>query len=295
MLPNHSPLVIAEQFGTLAALFPGRIDLGLGRAPGSDGITAQGPAARSCFGRTRSRKTCSNCSITFEPAQPGQMVQRRTGGWARCPALDPGIEPVRGSTRGRPRPSVRFRVAFRAGTDAPGDRDLQAAVPPLGSARAGRYVMLGPQRLRRRHRCRGAPALHLGRAAVHQPAAWDAGQAAAAHRGSGAPLGSARRLSSSARALSASVVGSPETVRQGLESFILAHRPDELMIAGANLCDHDGAAALVRDPGRRRRRDGAQAMTETCGRPPERGGRASAVRRSAARTTFRNISTTLIT
>ena len=36
MLPNHAPLVIAEQFGTLAALHPGRIDLGLGRAPGSD-------------------------------------------------------------------------------------------------------------------------------------------------------------------------------------------------------------------------------------------------------------------
>src|SRR6476469_1399089 len=41
MLPNHSPLVIAEQFGTLASLFPGRIDLGLGRAPGSDQLTAQ--------------------------------------------------------------------------------------------------------------------------------------------------------------------------------------------------------------------------------------------------------------
>lgn len=40
MLPNHSPLVIAEQFGTLASLFPGRIDLGLGRAPGSDQVTA---------------------------------------------------------------------------------------------------------------------------------------------------------------------------------------------------------------------------------------------------------------
>ena len=36
MLPNHAPLVIAEQFGTLASLFPGRIDLGLGRAPGTD-------------------------------------------------------------------------------------------------------------------------------------------------------------------------------------------------------------------------------------------------------------------
>jgi luciferase family oxidoreductase group 1 len=41
MLPNHSPLVIAEQFGTLEAMYPGRIDLGLGRAPGSDQVTAR--------------------------------------------------------------------------------------------------------------------------------------------------------------------------------------------------------------------------------------------------------------
>src|SRR6187551_2897549 len=40
MLPNHAPLVIAEQFGTLESLFPGRIDLGLGRAPGTDPTTA---------------------------------------------------------------------------------------------------------------------------------------------------------------------------------------------------------------------------------------------------------------
>ncbi|HET7299719.1 MAG TPA: MsnO8 family LLM class oxidoreductase, partial [Oleiagrimonas sp.] len=40
MLPNHSPMVIAEQFGTLDAMYPGRIDLGLGRAPGSDQLTA---------------------------------------------------------------------------------------------------------------------------------------------------------------------------------------------------------------------------------------------------------------
>src|SRR5437762_7384167 len=49
MLPNHSPLVIAEQFGTLAALFPGRIELGLGRAPGTDGLTAR--ALRRAEGR----------------------------------------------------------------------------------------------------------------------------------------------------------------------------------------------------------------------------------------------------
>src|ERR1700716_2030421 len=41
MLPNHSPLAIAEQFGTLESLYPARIDLGLGRAPGSDGLTAR--------------------------------------------------------------------------------------------------------------------------------------------------------------------------------------------------------------------------------------------------------------
>src|SRR5712672_2140950 len=40
MLPNHAPLVIAEQFGTLASLYPGRIDLGIGRAPGTDQLTA---------------------------------------------------------------------------------------------------------------------------------------------------------------------------------------------------------------------------------------------------------------
>src|SRR3954469_23822218 len=41
MLPNHAPLVIAEQFGTLESLYPGRIDLGVGRAPGTDPITAR--------------------------------------------------------------------------------------------------------------------------------------------------------------------------------------------------------------------------------------------------------------
>lgn len=55
MLPNHAPLVIAEQFGTLAALHPGRIDLGLGRAPGTDQVTVRAlrrdPAAADTFPR----------------------------------------------------------------------------------------------------------------------------------------------------------------------------------------------------------------------------------------------------
>jgi luciferase family oxidoreductase group 1 len=63
MLPNHSPLVIAEQFGTLEALFPGRVDLGLGRAPGTDMNTARACAATSRPAPTASPTTLSNCSI----------------------------------------------------------------------------------------------------------------------------------------------------------------------------------------------------------------------------------------
>lgn len=63
MLPNHSPLVIAEQFGTLAELHPGRIDLGLGRAP-----APTSGRCRRCAGIRRrpsaSRRTCSSCRAT---------------------------------------------------------------------------------------------------------------------------------------------------------------------------------------------------------------------------------------
>ena len=61
MLPNHAPLVIAEQFGTLESLFPGRIDLALGRAPGSDQITARA-LRRKPSTPTHFRRTCSSSS-----------------------------------------------------------------------------------------------------------------------------------------------------------------------------------------------------------------------------------------
>jgi alkanesulfonate monooxygenase SsuD/methylene tetrahydromethanopterin reductase-like flavin-dependent oxidoreductase (luciferase family) len=57
MLPNHSPLVIAEQFGTLESLYPGRIDLGLGRAPGSDQADSRALRRTCSPTRTNSRRT----------------------------------------------------------------------------------------------------------------------------------------------------------------------------------------------------------------------------------------------
>ena len=62
MLPNHAPLVIAEQFGTLESIYPGRIDLGLGRAPGGDHRTARQAACDTGWAAaaTPSRRTCSS-------------------------------------------------------------------------------------------------------------------------------------------------------------------------------------------------------------------------------------------
>src|SRR5690606_15031399 len=78
MLPNHAPLAVAEQFGTLASLFPDRIDLGLGRAPGSDMATARAlrrdPASGDEF-----PQQVQELQYFFAPAAPGQAVQAVPG------------------------------------------------------------------------------------------------------------------------------------------------------------------------------------------------------------------------
>jgi luciferase family oxidoreductase group 1 len=84
MLPNHSPLVIAEQFGTLEALFPGRIDLGLGRAPGTDGLTWRAlrrePAASERF-----PDDVLELQLLLGPVQPGQRVRAVPGADSNVP------------------------------------------------------------------------------------------------------------------------------------------------------------------------------------------------------------------
>jgi len=79
MLPNHAPLLIAEQFGTLAALHPWRVELGLGRAPGSDQITAR--AMRRTLHSTGEEFPQDVIELMgyFQPVQPGQPVQAVPG------------------------------------------------------------------------------------------------------------------------------------------------------------------------------------------------------------------------
>ncbi|MDT8264888.1 LLM class flavin-dependent oxidoreductase, partial [Roseomonas sp. DSM 102946] len=79
MLPNHAPLVIAEQFGTLAALFPGRVDLGLGRAPGSDMRAARALRRNLDSDPDGFPRDVVELQSYFRPARPGQPLQAVPG------------------------------------------------------------------------------------------------------------------------------------------------------------------------------------------------------------------------
>ncbi|HXP03346.1 MAG TPA: LLM class flavin-dependent oxidoreductase [Stellaceae bacterium] len=79
MLPNHAPLMIAEQFGTLAALHPGRVELGLGRAPGSDQLTMRAMRRNLLAGPEQFPQDVVELMGYFRPSEPGQRLQAVPG------------------------------------------------------------------------------------------------------------------------------------------------------------------------------------------------------------------------
>jgi luciferase family oxidoreductase group 1 len=79
MLPNHAPLVIAEQFGTLESLFPGRIDLGLGRAPGTDMMTARALRRDLAAAADRFPEDVAELRAYLGPSEPGQRIRAIPG------------------------------------------------------------------------------------------------------------------------------------------------------------------------------------------------------------------------
>ena len=85
MLPNHAPLVIAEQFGTLASLFPGRIDLGLGRAPGTDPRTALALRRTLAGGVDNFPQDVQELLAYLKPSLPGQPVRAIPGEGTNVP------------------------------------------------------------------------------------------------------------------------------------------------------------------------------------------------------------------
>ncbi len=85
MLPNHAPLVVAENFGTLATLYPDRIDLGLGRAPGTDGLTMRALRRDSSKGTDNFPRDVLELQRYLAPHQPGQNVRAVPGEGTEVP------------------------------------------------------------------------------------------------------------------------------------------------------------------------------------------------------------------
>ena len=181
MLPNHAPLIIAEQFGTLESLYPGRIDLGLGRAPGTDQVTAHALRRQRMGTDHEFPQDVVELQSYFRAAEPHQAVRAVPGAGTTGADLATGFQSIQCAAGGAARTALRLCLPF-----CPRPADGCAAclphwLPPVGTAGSslcdGRY-----QCGRGGYRRRGPPPLHLATDAVHRH---DAGQAepnGSAHR-----------------------------------------------------------------------------------------------------------------
>jgi luciferase family oxidoreductase group 1 len=242
MLPNHAPLVIAEQFGTLEALFPGRIELGVGRAPGTDQMTARALRRTLVGDVDRFPQDVVELMAYLEPAKPGQLVRAVPGEGSRIPVW------ILGSSLFGAQLAALLGLPYAfASHFAPQQMEEAIALyreqfkPSERLARP--FVMLGlnlvaaetDDAARRLFTSIQQAFLNLrtGRPGRLPPPVEDI-EAIYAAAGAGPAL--------TQGALAQAVVGSPATVRRDLDAFIARHRPDEVIVT-SQIWDH---AARVR-------------------------------------------------
>jgi luciferase family oxidoreductase group 1 len=235
MLPNHSPLVVAEQFGTLATLYPGRIDLGLGRAPGTDQQTLRALRRTPVSAETFPQDVLELQAL-LGPLKPGQTVQAVPGTDTNVPLW------ILGSSLFGAQLAAMLGLPYAfASHFAP-----EALMPALAmyrekfqpSAQLDRpYAMVGvnviaadtdaeARRLFTSAQQAFANMLRGARGRLPPPiddieTYWT-------------PM---ERMHASAM-LSCSVVGSPETVRNGVRDLVARTNADELIVAAA-IFDHE--------------------------------------------------------
>ena len=227
MLPNHSPLVIAEQFGTLASLFPGRIDLGVGRAPGSDQLTSRAlrrnPAAADTF-----PQDVVELMGWFQPPQPGQAVRAVPGAGLDVPIWILGSSLFGAQLAAALGMPYAFASHFAPAMMEQALEIYRARFEP--SPRLERpHVMLGlnvfaadsDDEARRLFTSLQQAFINLrrGRPGPLPPPAEGFYETLLPHE-----------KQMLAEMLSAAVVGDPDTVRRGIEAFVARTGADELMI-----------------------------------------------------------------
>ncbi|MGN6740015.1 LLM class flavin-dependent oxidoreductase [Dyella sp.] len=234
MLPNHAPLQVAEQFGTLASLYPGRIDLGLGRAPGTDQATAR--ALRRYFDSADAFPSdVIELLGYFEPATPGQAVRAVPGAGLEVPVW------LLGSSLFSAKLAAQLGLPFAfASHFAPDAMDQALAIYRRDfrpSARlAEPYAILAlnvvaadsDAEARRLFTTQQQAFVNLrrGRPGLIPPPIDDIE----------AFWTPTERLGVD-QALACAVVGDPDTLQRGLAAFIARYRPDELLLT-ANIFDH---------------------------------------------------------
>lgn len=236
MLPNHAPLVIAEQFGTLESLYPGRIDLGLGRAPGTDPATMR--ALRRHHGRDSGDsfpQDVQELQRYLGETQEGQSVNAWPGSGLKVPlwllgsslfsahlAAELGL-PFAFAAHFAPDYLQAALTAYRRNFKPSAQLESPYAMPCISvfaaetDAEAERLFSSLKQQFVN---------LRRGRPGKLQPPLDD-----------GLALWSEAEIAGVNHALSLAIVGSPTTVRAGLERFIAATAADELMIT-AQIFDH---------------------------------------------------------
>ena len=234
MLPNHAPLQVAEQFGTLASLHPGRIDLGLGRAPGTDGATAR--ALRRYYDSAEGfPQDVQEVLHYFDPVQAGQAVQAVPGAGLDVPVW------ILGSSLFGARLAAALGLPYAfASHFAPAAMDEALALYHRDFRPSARlkqpYAMLALNVVGADTRAEATRLfttlqqtfvrLRRGEIGLVPPpiddisAFWTPAEKAMVKD-----------------ALACSVVGDATDLREGIAAFADRHRPDELMLTG-NIFDH---------------------------------------------------------
>jgi luciferase family oxidoreductase group 1 len=239
MLPNHSPLVIAEQFGTLESLFPGRVDLGLGRAPGTDANTARALRRRADLDAESFPDDVMELQAYFREPAPGQAIRAVPGAGLRVPIWLLGSSLFSAQLAAALGLPFAFASHFAPDLLLPALQIYRAEFRPSASlpqpyAMAGISVFAADTDTEARRLLTSLQMqfvnLRRGRPGPLQPPVdsldgfWSPAERAGVEH-----------------ALRYAVIGDPDRVRRGIEAFVGETRIDELMITAQI---HDHAARL---------------------------------------------------
>ncbi|OFE13377.1 hypothetical protein PHACT_09680 [Pseudohongiella acticola] len=234
MLPNHAPLMVAEQFGTLASLYPDRIDLGLGRAPGTDSLTMQA-LRRYQDSVDQFPRDVQELQGYFQPAAPGQAVQAVPGAGLKVPLW------LLGSSLFSAQLAAALGLPFAFASHFAPDHLMQAL--DLYRAR------FRPSEQLESPYCMAAVPMYAASSRDEARLLMSSTQQQfiALRRGTPGPLKppleniethfSAAELAGAAHALSEAIVGDMADVKKGIGNFIDRTGVDEIMFS-AHIFDH---------------------------------------------------------